>query len=37
SYLAAEQEARQAGRGLWRDRNPMPPWEFRRKLRGDRN
>lgn len=33
TYLAAEQEARQARRGLWRDRNPMPPWEFRRKLR----
>jgi len=33
AYLGAEQEARQARRGLWRDRNPMPPWEFRRKLR----
>lgn len=36
TYLAAEQEARQAKRGLWRDRNPMPPWEFRGKLRRDR-
>ncbi|ABB32602.1 nuclease (SNase domain protein) [Geobacter metallireducens RCH3] len=32
-YLGAEQKARQARRGLWRDRNPMPPWEFRRMLR----
>uniref|UniRef100_A0A831TYE0 Nuclease n=1 Tax=Geobacter metallireducens TaxID=28232 RepID=A0A831TYE0_GEOME len=36
AYLAAEQEARQAGRGLWRERNPVPPWEFRGKLRKDR-
>jgi len=36
AYLAAEQEARQARRGVWRDSNPMPPWEFRRKLRRDR-
>lgn len=33
AYLGAEQEARQARRGLWRDYNPTPPWEFRRKLR----
>ncbi|CAG0971878.1 Thermonuclease [Geobacteraceae bacterium] len=33
AYLGAEQEARQARRGLWLDRNPMPPWEYRRKLR----
>jgi endonuclease YncB( thermonuclease family) len=24
-----EAEARQAKRGLWRDANPIPPWEFR--------
>ncbi|GLI39723.1 thermonuclease family protein [Geobacter hydrogenophilus] len=36
AYLGAEQEARQARRGLWRDRNPMPPWEFRRNLCMDR-
>lgn len=29
AYAAAEVEARDAGRGLWRDRNPIPPWEFR--------
>lgn len=26
---AAEREARAAGRGLWRDREPVPPWEWR--------
>lgn len=29
AYAAAEVEARDTGRGLWRDRNPIPPWEFR--------
>jgi endonuclease YncB( thermonuclease family) len=29
AYSAAEEEARQAGRGLWRDRSPVPPWEWR--------
>ena len=27
----AEQQARAAGRGLWRDANPIPPWEWRRR------
>lgn len=27
----AEQEARGAGRGLWSDPNPMPPWQWRRQ------
>lgn len=26
---AAEREARAAGRGLWADREPVPPWEWR--------
>lgn len=30
SYAAAEQEARRAGRGLWREPRPTPPWEWRR-------
>lgn len=30
AYAAAEEEARAAHRGLWRDPSPMPPWEFRR-------
>lgn len=29
-YLATEAEARRAGRGLWRDPSPIPPWEWRR-------
>jgi endonuclease YncB( thermonuclease family) len=27
---ALEQEAREAGRGLWSHPHPLPPWEFRR-------
>lgn len=30
-YIDAEEEAREKGLGLWRQRNPVPPWEFRRK------
>lgn len=26
----AQREARAAGRGLWRDRDPIPPWEWRK-------
>lgn len=29
-YIEAENRARAKGLGLWRDNNPMPPWEFRR-------
>ncbi len=29
-YEAAEDAARAGKRGLWRDADPMPPWEFRR-------
>lgn len=32
-YEAAECEAREAKRGLWRQRQAMPPWEFRRGRR----
>lgn len=28
-YAEAELKARQAGRGLWSDPNPIPPWEWR--------
>jgi endonuclease YncB( thermonuclease family) len=31
AYAAAEDEARAAGRGLWADRTPQPPWEFRHR------
>jgi len=29
----AEDEARRAWRGLWRDPSPEPPWAFRRRMR----
>jgi endonuclease YncB( thermonuclease family) len=28
---ALEADARRSGTGLWRDRDPVPPWEFRRR------
>lgn len=28
---ALEREAREARRGLWYDKNPEPPWEYRRR------
>lgn len=28
-FTAAEREAREKGRGLWADKNPVPPWEWR--------
>ncbi|MDR2503970.1 MAG: thermonuclease family protein [Deltaproteobacteria bacterium] len=28
-WLALEKEARAAGRGLWKRKNPVPPWEWR--------
>ncbi len=28
-----EFQARQARKGLWADKNPIPPWEFRRRQR----
>ncbi len=31
SYGRLEAEAREAKLGLWADKNPIPPWEFRRK------
>ena len=30
---SAEQSARSARRGLWREDDPLPPWEFRRRAR----
>ena len=29
-YAQAEDEARANNKGLWQDKNPMPPWEWRR-------
>jgi len=31
AYAAAETEARAARRGLWRDGEPVPPWEWRHR------
>lgn len=32
-YAAAEQDARQARRGLWAEHDPTPPWEWRRAMK----
>lgn len=29
-YINLEEQARRQRRGIWRDANPQPPWEFRR-------
>lgn len=34
SYDRAEVEAKDYQRGLWADRSPTPPWEFRQTKRG---
>jgi endonuclease YncB( thermonuclease family) len=36
-FAAAEADARRHCRGLWADRNPVPPWEFRKAKRGGAN
>lgn len=33
AYAAVEEQARTARRGLWRDNDPMPPWEYRKGAR----
>ena len=32
-YINAEKEARAKGLGLWKQRNPQPPWEYRKVRR----
>lgn len=32
-YIRLEEQARRQRRGLWRDPNPQPPWEFRKAQR----
>jgi endonuclease YncB( thermonuclease family) len=34
SWCAIEREARTAHRGLWADRDPLPPWNFRHHIAG---
>jgi len=33
-YISAEELARARHKGLWRDANPLPPWEFRQAVKG---
>jgi endonuclease YncB( thermonuclease family) len=35
-YIGAEEQARRIRKGLWRDNNPLPPWEFRQALSGNK-
>lgn len=35
SYRAAQTSAQVAQRGLWQERDPMPPWEWRHRDRRD--
>ena len=30
-YIQIEKEAKKAKRGLWADKNPIPPWEYRKQ------
>lgn len=34
AYAEAETEARKEKRGLWRDAEPVPPWDYRKERRG---
>ena len=33
TYAKAEDDAKRGGRGLWSDKNPVPPWDWRRANR----
>ncbi len=33
TYSQAEEEARASKRGLWKDTDPMPPWDWRKQQR----
>lgn len=36
-FSVAEEQARRAKKGLWADKKPLPPWEWRRAKREDNN
>lgn len=36
SLVELEEEARRARRGLWQDKEPVPPWEWRKMKRQGR-
>lgn len=33
AYAAAEKQAKKSRKGLWRDKQPTAPWDFRRQQR----
>ncbi|MEZ5453345.1 MAG: thermonuclease family protein [Thiothrix sp.] len=33
AYAAAQQQAKKSRKGLWRDKQPTAPWDFRRQQR----
>lgn len=35
TYSKAEEHAREARKGLWLDREPVPPWEWRKSVKRD--
>ena len=37
AWISAEREAREAKRGLWADKEPVPPWEWRAKMKEIKN
>jgi endonuclease YncB( thermonuclease family) len=37
AYAAAEQAARDAQRGLWSEKNAIPPWEWRKMPKAERD
>ena len=36
-YVAAETEAKKAGLGLWKDKDPEPPWDYRKRMKERNN
>ncbi len=34
-FIKEEEVARKAGKGLWKEPNPLPPWEFRKAPEGE--
>ena len=36
-YAQEEENARASGFGLWKDARPVPPWEWRRRTREEKN
>lgn len=36
-YIALQDEAQQAKRGLWQQADPVPPWEWRKQHKAERN